>query len=86
MDHTVAATKVHTVLEQVLHRDLPEISGDTRLFEDLNLDSTSVIELLIAVEDETGMEVDVDALDPDVFLTVGSLTDFVATTAAAPVS
>jgi acyl carrier protein len=84
MERQLAAAKVRAALEHVLKRDLGDLPDSTRVFDDLHLDSTSVIELLIAIEDETGLEVDVDALDPEVFITVGAMVEFVASTAASP--
>ncbi len=83
MDRQQAAMQIKGALDTVLKRDLDELTDETRLFEDLNLDSTSVIELLITIEEAIGLTVDVDELDPEVFTTVGSLTDFVAAMAMA---
>jgi acyl carrier protein len=41
------------------------------------MDSTSVIELLMSLEDTMGLEIDPDELGPEVFRTVGSLTDYI---------
>lgn len=64
-------------LAEVLKKELPELTADTRLFSDLALDSTSVIELLMALEDSLGLEIDPDELTPDVFETLGALTTYV---------
>ncbi|WP_330240995.1 acyl carrier protein [Streptomyces sp. NBC_00525] len=69
--HIIAA------LTQVLKRDLPEANGDTRLFDDLGLDSTSVLELLMAIEDELSLEFDTDTLEQHHFESVGSLAGYV---------
>ncbi len=50
-----------------------------RLFEDLGLDSTSIIELMIELEESLGVVIDTENLEPDVFDTVGSLADFLQT-------
>lgn len=67
---------IRVALSTVLDRQIPHVSEDVRLVEDLSLDSTSVIELLMALEDTTGLEVDVEELEPDVFRTVGTLADY----------
>ncbi|GAA2742140.1 MULTISPECIES: acyl carrier protein [Kitasatospora] len=72
---TVAA--LQAALTEVLKKDLPELTPETRLFGDLALDSTSVIELLMALEDTLGLVVDPDELTPDVFETVGALTAYI---------
>jgi acyl carrier protein len=64
-------------LSRVLGRDLPDVTAQTRLFEDLNLDSTSVLELLMAIEEDLGAEFDPDDLRQDHFASVGSLSDYV---------
>lgn len=64
-------------LSGVLNREVPELHEDQRLFEDLALDSTSVIELLMSLEDTVGLEIDPDELGPEVFRTVGSLVDYI---------
>ena len=58
------------------NRDLPRLDEDTKLTE-LGLDSTGVLEMLIELEQHASFEVDVDTLDPEVFATVRSLTDYV---------
>lgn len=65
-------------LTEVLKRQLPELTVQTRLFSDLALDSTSVIELLMALEDTLNLQIDADELTPDVFETFGALTAYVA--------
>lgn len=64
-------------LAEVLRRDLSDVGPQTRLFEDLNLDSTSVLELLMAIEEELGVEFDADDLEQSHFATVESLTRYV---------
>lgn len=77
MERTQVVEIIAAALRDVLGRELGDIGEGTRLFEDLAVDSTSVIELLMGLEDAIDLEVDADALDPEVFDTVGSLTDYV---------
>nr|WP_202474362.1 phosphopantetheine-binding protein [Streptomyces sp. SID5466] len=65
-------------MSSVLNKELTELDESTRLFDDLALDSTSVIELLMGLEDSIGLEIDPDDLEPEAFGTVGTLTDYVA--------
>ena len=87
MNRTDILAHLQIALSTVLNREVPEISPELRLFEDLALDSTSVIELLMSLEDTIGLEIDSDELGPEVFETVGSLADYaqdrLAKTAAA---
>jgi acyl carrier protein len=69
---------IGTVLGRVLKHDLPELSEDTRLMEDLNLDSTSVLELLLEIEDELGIQIDVEGIEQRDFATVGALADLIS--------
>lgn len=55
------------------------LTRDTGLFGELpELDSLGVVELAAALEDHFDIEIDDDDFTGEVFETVGSLTDFVA--------
>ncbi|MBX7266518.1 acyl carrier protein [Micromonospora sp. Llam7] len=84
IDDAEIRTALRKALGEVLDRDLAEIDDGTRLFGDLGLDSTSVIELLMALEDSVGVQVDPEELTAEVFDTVGTLTTYVSTCLAAP--
>jgi acyl carrier protein len=77
MERAQIIEHVRISLSDVLNRELPTLTEETRLFEDLALDSTSVIELLMGLEDTIGMEIDPDDLEPEVFQTVARLTDYI---------
>lgn len=77
MDRSAIVTQVRLAICDVLSRDAAELDEQARLFEDLALDSTMVIELLMALEDTTDLKIDPDELEPEVFRTVGSLADYV---------
>ncbi|MEU4919549.1 phosphopantetheine-binding protein [Streptomyces parvus] len=78
MNRTEIIEQVRIALSSVLNKELTELGESTRLFDDLALDSTSVIELLMGLEDSIGLEIDPDDLEPEAFGTVGTLTDYVA--------
>ncbi|APS19059.1 phosphopantetheine-binding protein [Streptomyces filamentosus] len=78
MNRTEIIEQVRIALSSVLNKELTELDESTRLFDDLALDSTSVIELLMGLEDSIGLEIDPDDLEPEAFGTVGTLTDYVA--------
>ncbi|MEV6104999.1 acyl carrier protein [Streptomyces sp. NPDC051940] len=65
-------------LEGVLGKDLSQATAETKLFEELGLDSTSVLELLMTLEDDHGIEVDPEQLEPEHLQTVGAVCDFIA--------
>jgi acyl carrier protein len=71
------SAKIEDALSEVLMREVRGLPEDTRLFEDLQLDSTAILELLMALEDNLGFEVDPDNLDMADFKTIGTLTDYV---------
>lgn len=76
-DNATTAEALRDALAEVLHKELPDLTPGTRLFSDLALDSTSVIELLMELEDTLGLQIDPDELTPDVFETVGSLNAYI---------
>lgn len=78
MDRAEILVQLRSSLSEVLNRDVPELQEDARLFDDLDLDSTSVIELLMSLEDSVGLQIDPEDLGPEVFRTVASLTDYIA--------
>lgn len=65
-------------LSDVLRQDLTDVAEETRLFDDLSLDSTSVLGLLMALEDALDMQVDPESLEQRHLETVGTLADFIA--------
>ena len=77
MNRTEIVDHIRVALSAVLNREVVEFDLDSRLFEDLALDSTSVIELLMSLEDTIGLEIDPDELGPESFRTVGSLTEYI---------
>lgn len=82
MDRKDIIAQIEAALSEVLERDISALQEDVRLFEDLHLDSTAVLELLMALEDNLGIEVDPESLDMDDFRTLGSLADYIAATLA----
>ncbi|WP_062216625.1 acyl carrier protein [Streptomyces sp. NBRC 109706] len=79
MERSEIVDQLRAALSTVLGRPLDPFTPELSLFDDLGLDSTSVIELLMSLEDTVGLEIDPDELGPEVFRTVGSLTDYVET-------
>ncbi|RFU83333.1 acyl carrier protein [Streptomyces triticagri] len=76
-DRQEVISAIEKGLAEVLERQLPDITEDTRLFDDLRLDSSSVLELLLLVEDSTSAAVDPETLDIDHLRTVRSFADYV---------
>lgn len=80
---TTTATRPRVVdtiidgLSEVLGRELPEVTGRTSLIAELGLDSTSVLDLLMAIEESLGLELDTESLHMGHFATVDTLAAFV---------
>ncbi|MGW4828898.1 acyl carrier protein [Amycolatopsis japonica] len=74
-DEVVAA--IGDALGDVLEREITGLTEDTRLFDDLRLDSSKVLELLMLVEMAVDITVDPDDLDIDRLRTVRSFADYV---------
>ncbi|WP_445078471.1 acyl carrier protein [Streptomyces hayashii] len=79
MDHTDVTAAMETALSKVLERPVSDLSGKTRLFDDLHLDSTTMLEMLMELEDSLGLEVDPEELEADDFETVDTFTGFALT-------
>lgn len=79
MTTAVLLEEIKGALAEVLNTEAREdIQLSTSLFDELYLDSTSVLELLMTLEDRIeGLEIDPDDLEPDVFDTVGSLASYI---------
>lgn len=75
-DRASVVAAVLAALVEVLDRPLPEATEATRLFDDLGIDSTSVLGLLMNLEDTLDIEIDTDSLEQHHLETVGTLADF----------
>jgi len=86
MNREQTVEHIRVALSVVLDREIPQLDADARLVADLGLDSTNVVELMLALEDSIGLEVDLDELEPEVFDTVATLVDFMTAEALGAVS
>ena len=78
MEHVKIVSAIEQALTDVLQRPISGMAEETRLFDDLHLDSTSVLELLMALEDTVGIEVDPESLEVSDFKTIGTLAGYVS--------
>ena len=69
---------VLALLPGVLGRDLPGLTEGSKLAGELGLRSAAMLELLLGVEDDLGIEIDVEEIDEAGMRSVGDLADFVA--------
>jgi acyl carrier protein len=65
------------LLPEVLGSELGGVTEETKLFDQLGLDSTGVLDLMLKLEDSLGVEFDTDNLHLNHFESVGTLTDYV---------
>lgn len=77
MERHDVVVAVEKALSEVLEQPVTGLTEEVRLFEDLHLDSTSILEMLMALEDAIDVSVDPENLDMDDFKSVGTLTDYV---------
>ncbi|PDP86497.1 acyl carrier protein [Glycomyces fuscus] len=70
--------RITKVLEGFVSGEEVEITRSTRLFDDLGLDSTNILEMLVELESEMGIEFDTEELEFSYFETVESLAAFVS--------
>jgi acyl carrier protein len=73
----VAQDLIRSIAE-MLNRDPASITRETRFFDDMGFDSTSILVLLMQIENKLGFEFDPDTLEPEDLETVGSLVGFVS--------
>ncbi|MEN3308208.1 MAG: hypothetical protein V7603_4410 [Micromonosporaceae bacterium] len=66
------------LLPRVLRREVPAVSEDTRLMEELGLTSSSTLELLLELEEELQIQINVEDVDREDFASIGRLADFIA--------
>ena len=80
MDRQHVVIALENALTDVLERPVTNLTGDVKLFADLHLDSTTMLEMLMFLEDSIGLVVDPEELDADDFVSVDTFTDFVLAT------
>lgn len=66
--------KVKEMIEEKLNAEGVEITEDTNFKEDLNADSLDLFELVMALEDEFGIEI--DSGDMEELATVGDVLEY----------
>lgn len=66
------------LMQQNLEVKLPEnVTEASRVYQDLFIDSIMVLQLIVYVEEEFGISVPEEDVDPAVFQTIGSLITFI---------
>lgn len=80
MERQTIIGKLETAFSDVLERTVRDLDEGVRLTDDLHMDSTSMLELLMALEEAFDTELDPENLDIEDFATVGTLTDLIIRT------
>jgi acyl carrier protein len=75
-DGRIAATIVEAIA-RMSSKDPARLTEDTQLFLELGMDSVDILELLMNLEDELGIEFGADTLDQRNLETMGTLTAYV---------
>ena len=77
VDRAAVVGHVIDAVIAVLNRESVQVTEQTRLMDELGLDSTNVLELLMHLEDQLDTTIDSDTLEQHHFETVGTLADYV---------
>ncbi|MBQ8303802.1 MAG: acyl carrier protein [Clostridia bacterium] len=67
--------KIRAILADQLDANADEMTMDTRIAEDLGADSLDVVEMLMSVEDEFGIEIPDDAIED--LKTIGNVVEYI---------
>lgn len=70
--------KLKTIITENLEHAIPEDTDENaRIYDDLNVDSIMMLQLIVYVEETFEVSVPDDEVDPAYFETMGSLVSFV---------
>lgn len=67
--------KIKTILAEQLDVDVDNLTAETDIAKDLNADSLDVVELLMSIEDEFGIEIPDEEIEN--LKTIGALTEYI---------
>ncbi len=75
--------RLHRIVEPYVEDEeaLTSVDEDTNLLEDLSIDSMNLVDIILDVEEEFGIEIDDEAAEQ--MTTVGSAVDIIASRLAA---
>jgi acyl carrier protein len=76
MERTEIEQRVRKVLAEQLAQDIDEVTLEARFEEDLDADSLDLVEAVLALEEELGVEIPESEMQP--VKTVGQAVDLVA--------
>ncbi len=70
--------RIGALLPRVVDQKLPPAQESSRLVEDYCLGSSKMLELILELEDDMDIQIDVEEIDQNDMITVGSLAEFIA--------
>lgn len=76
LQHADAREALRKAVSTVLNEPVPSLNDEMSMFEDLRMDSTTMLETLMELQDVMGFDIDPEELDLEDFLTVGAYTRF----------
>lgn len=79
MERSEIIAVIGSSIAEVRKEEVTGITEDTRLLQDLHLDSTAILELLMSLEDALNIEIDAQSLSMEDFATVGTLANYLTT-------
>ena len=79
MERSELIAVIEGSIAEVRRDEVTGLTEDTRLLEDLHLDSTAILELLMSLEDALNIEIDAQSLSMEDFATVGTLANYMTT-------
>ncbi len=85
MERSEIAAQLREIIAENLEHDVAAHLNETdRLYEDLNIDSIMVLQLMVYVEEAFGVSIPEEDVDPAVFQTVESLVTFIRKLRSSP--
>lgn len=78
MNRAFILQKLCHLIEENLEVKLPsDVQESSRIYQDLHIDSIMVLQLVVYIEEEFGVLVPEEDVDPAVFETVGAMVSFI---------
>ena len=77
IDYEDAKLALKEAVENVLGEKINNFNQSSRLFDDLKMDSTTMLETLIELAEKLGLDINPEELDIEDFLTVDSYVNFI---------
>lgn len=75
-DRARVVAAITDALEETLGAPQGEITEETALFDEIGLDSTGVLDVLMGVEASLGVEINAEDIEMKDFSNVGTLADY----------